>query len=317
MDTPSPPPNCVLFPQSSPNSSPSLYSSLPRHDTYDNNIPSQTNADIHLVPTRFRHRSDQSRVFTSPGSIPRKLSLPWFDRRNPSYASIETYNSEFTAVTESMLLKDEIFDATELYDQHSSPASASLRAPSVGASPIGEQRKHRTVERSFEPSEWPKVIIHIILCLVAYPILTIFVVIARNKTLFWSRLFVSVGCGAIGFALGLSLLSLARPFLEAATWAMIIHQSRINDTPGIRLSDLAAPSRDPTSAWPAFRLLWSRFMYRGTTRRERQNYDKRPWSLAILFFLLNVILAASLTFILGRIDNISTSISHSESYMYI
>ncbi|KAK0237132.1 hypothetical protein EDD85DRAFT_770802 [Armillaria nabsnona] len=207
-----------------------------------------------------------------------------------------------------MLFKDKIFDATELYDQYSSPTSASLRAPSVGASP--EQQKHHTFEKSFEASEWPKIIIHIILCLLAYPILTIFVVIARNKTLFWSRLFVSVGCGAIGFALGLSLLSLARPFLEAATWAMIIHQSRINDAPGIRLSDLAAPSRDPTSAWPAFQLLWSRFMYPGTTRRERQHYDKRPWSLAILFFLLNVILAASLTFIFGRIVNISTFVSH-------
>ncbi|KAK0237139.1 hypothetical protein EDD85DRAFT_771192 [Armillaria nabsnona] len=180
--------------------------------------------------------------------------------------------------------------------------------PSVGASP--EQQKPHTLEKSFEASEWPKIIIHVILCLVAYPILTIFVIIARNKTLFWSRLFVSVGCGAIGFALGLSLLSLARPFLEAATWAMIIHQSRISDAPGIRLSDLAAPSRDPTSAWPALQLLWSRFMYPGTARRERRYYDKRPWSLAILFFLLNVILAASLTFIFGRIVNISTFVSH-------
>ncbi|KAK0436703.1 hypothetical protein EV421DRAFT_1979647 [Armillaria borealis] len=309
MDTPSPPPNCVLFPQSSPNSSSSLYNSLPRHDTYDNNMPSRTNDVIHLVPKRFRRRSDQGRAFITPRS-PRKLSLPWFDGRHPSYASIESYNPDLTAVSESMLLKEEIFDATELYDQYSSPPSASLRAPSVGASPIDKQQMHHTVEKWFEALEWPKIIIHIILCLVAYPILTIFVVIARNKTLFWSRLFVSVGCGAIGFALGLSLLSLARPFLEAATWAMIIHQSRINDAPGIRLSDLAAPSRDPTSAWPALQLLWSRFMYLGTTRGERQHYDKRPWSLAILFFLLNVILAASLTFILGRIANISTSVSH-------
>ncbi|KAK0216238.1 hypothetical protein IW262DRAFT_1449725 [Armillaria fumosa] len=213
-----------------------------------------------------------------------------------------------------MLFKDEIFDPMELYDQHyPSPPSAdnaSLRAPSVDASPIGKQQKLHTVEKWFEASEWPKIIIHVIFCLVAYPILTIFVVIARNKTLFWNRLFVSVGCSAIGFVLGLSLLSLARPFLEAATWAMIIHQSHINDAPGVRLSDLAAPSRDPTSAWPALQLLWSRFMYPGTTRRERQHYDKRPWSLAILFFLLNVTLAASLPFILGRIVNISTSVSH-------
>ncbi len=221
MDTPSPPPNCVLFPQSSLKSGSSLYSSLPRHDTYDNNVPSRTNDDIHLVPNRFRRSSDRGRAFISPLS-PRKLSLPWFDRRHPSYASLESCSSDFTAVSESTLFEDEIFDATELYDQHySSPPSAdnaSLRAPSVGASSIGKQQKHHTVEKTrFEASEWPKIIIHVILCLVAYPILTLFVLIARNKTLFWSRLFVSVGCGAIGFALGLSLLSLARPFLEAAS----------------------------------------------------------------------------------------------------
>ncbi|KAK0237149.1 hypothetical protein EDD85DRAFT_599337 [Armillaria nabsnona] len=260
MDTPSLPPNCILFPESSRGSVPSLYRSLPCHDTFDNDNPSRTNDDIHLVPNRFRRCSDEARAFIS-SLRPRKLSLPWFSGRHPSYAPIEGY-------------------------------------------------KHHTVKTSFEASEWPKIIIHIILCLVAYPILTLFVLIARNKTLFWSPLFVSVSCGAIGFALGLSLLSLARPFLEAATWAMIIHQSRISDAPGFRLSDLAAPSRDPTSAWPALQLLWSRFMYPGTTRRERRHYDKRPWSLAILFFLLNAILAASLTFILGRIVNISTSASH-------
>ncbi|KAK0189510.1 hypothetical protein F5146DRAFT_628992 [Armillaria mellea] len=306
MDISSPPPNCVLFPQSSPNPS---SSSLP---TYDNNIPSPSRSsdDTHnnLVPNRFRRCSDQGHASVSPCS-PRILSLPW---RHPNYVSIDSYSSDFTAASESTLFKDETFDATELYEQHypRSPPSVSLRAPSVGASPISEQRKHHTLKKSFEAWEWPKVLIHVILCLAAYPILTIFVVIARNKTLFWSRLFVGVGCGTIGFVLGLSLLALARPFLEAATWAMIIHQSHINDAPGIRLSDLAAPSRDPTSAWPALQLLWSRFMYPGTTRRERQHYDKRPWSLAILFFLLNVNLAAALPFILGRIVNISTSVSH-------
>ncbi len=169
MDTPSlPPPNCVLFPESSRDSIPSLYRSLPRHDTFDNDIPGRTNDDIHLVPTRFGRCSDEGRAFISPLS-PGKLSLPWFGRRHPSYAPIEGY------------------------------------------------KKYHTVETSFEASERPKIIIHIILCLVAYPMLFLFVVIACNKTIFWSRFFVGVGCGAIGFALGLSLLSLARPFLEAAS----------------------------------------------------------------------------------------------------
>ncbi|KAK0205990.1 hypothetical protein DFS33DRAFT_1256607 [Desarmillaria ectypa] len=213
-----------------------------------------------------------------------------------------------------MLFKGETFDATDLYAQHFSfpdfAGNASLRAPSPGASPISGQQKLHTIKEGFEAPKWRKIIIHVILCLIAYPFLMAFVIVARNKTLFWSRFLVSIGCGVIGFALGLSLLSLGRPFLEAATWATIIHQSHINDAPGIRLRDLAAPSRDPTSTWPALQLLWSRFTYPGTVRRMRQKYDKRPWSLAIIFFLFNAILAASLSFIFGRIVNISTSVSH-------
>ncbi|PBK73185.1 hypothetical protein ARMSODRAFT_881019 [Armillaria solidipes] len=208
-----------------------------------------------------------------------------------------------------MLFKGGSFDPMELYAQpYASPDDPLLKEPSPDASPISGHQDLHGVEKNFEAPEWHKIIIHVILCLIAYPFLFLSVKIAQNRTLFWSRLIVSVGCGVIGFALGLSLLSLGRPFLEAATWATVIHQSNIKS--GIRLSDMAAASRDPTSAWPALRLLWSRFMYPGTARKMRQTYDKRPWSLAIIFFLLNVILAASLSFVFGRIVNIATSVSH-------
>ncbi|KAK0231351.1 hypothetical protein IW262DRAFT_1262876 [Armillaria fumosa] len=209
-----------------------------------------------------------------------------------------------------MLFKGGSFDPIELYEQtYPSPDVPLLKEPSLDTSPISGHQDLHPIEENFEPPEWYKMIIHVMLCLLAYPFLFASVRIAQNRTLFWSRLIVSVGCGIIGFALGLSLLSLGRPFFEAATWATVIHQSKTKQR-GIRLSDLAAASRDPTSAWPALRLLWSRFMYAGTARKMRQTYDKRPWSLAIIFFLLNVILAASLSFIFGRIVNIMTSVSH-------
>ena len=60
--------------------------------------------------------------------------------------------------------------------------------------------------------------IHVLMCVVAYPLLTITTVVAtKGKTLFWTRFVVGLGCGIVGFALGLSLLALGKAFLEAAS----------------------------------------------------------------------------------------------------
>lgn len=290
MDSPSPPSNCFVSSLSSPTLK-RWSNRLPRPDTYGNDLPDAPNDDIHLIPTRLRRYSGQYRSFISPSS-PRKLSLPWFDERRPSYASFESY-SDLPTTSESMLFKGGCFDPMELYAQpYPSPGDPLLKEPSPDASPIRGHQDLHDVEKNFEAPEWHKIIIHVILCLIAYPFLFLSVKIAQNKTLFWSRLIVSVGCGVVGFLLGLSLLSLGRPFLEAASaylcfvpplvqgrliiietaWATVIHQSDTNQC-GIRLSDLAAASRDPTSAWPALRLLWSRFMYPGTARKMRRTYE--------------------------------------------
>lgn len=308
MGSPSPPSNCFVSSLSSP-SLKRWSNSLPRPNAHGNGHPDAANDVIHLIPTCLGRYSGQYHSFISP-SRSRKLTLPWFDERRQSYASIENYNSGIPAASESMLFKGETFDPTELYEQtYPSSDVPLLKEPSPDTSPISGHQDLHPIEENFESPEWHKITIHVMLCLLAYPFLFMTVKIAQHRSLFWSRLIVSVGCGIVGFALGLSLLSLGRPFFEAATWATVIHQSKTKQC-GIRLSELAAASRDPTSAWPALRLLWSRFVYQGTARKMRQTYDKRPWSLAIIFFLLNVILAASLPFIFGRIINIITSVSH-------
>jgi len=140
----------------------------------------------------------------------------------------------------------------------------------------------------------------------------VFTVIARDRPLFWTRFFVGMGCGIVGFLLTLSLLQLGQKFLESAVWATVIHQSRVIDDPGIKLKDLVASTEDPTSPWVALRLLWDRYLYEGTSRQYRRGYDRRPWTLVILFFLLIVGVTASLSFVLGRIVEIDTTTVHQQ-----
>ncbi|KAG5645259.1 hypothetical protein DXG03_006561 [Asterophora parasitica] len=133
-------------------------------------------------------------------------------------------------------------------------------------------RKHPLFS-GFEAPKWKAILLHVGMCLAAYPSLLFIVLIAREKSLFWSRFIVGLGSGIIGVALGLSLLGLARRLLEAATWATVIHQSHVEDSPGVKLRDLAATSRDARSAWTGLRLLWDRMMYPGTSRRARAHYE--------------------------------------------
>ncbi|KAG5651681.1 hypothetical protein H0H81_007842 [Sphagnurus paluster] len=175
-------------------------------------------------------------------------------------------------------------------------------------------RKHPFAD-GFEAPRWPNILFHVALCLVAYPLLLIVTLIAREKPLFWTRFIVGLGCGIIGVSLALSLLKLAQAHLEATTWATIIHQSRVDESPGVKLRNLAAISQDPTSALSGLRLLWDRWMYHGTSQNAREHYDRRPWSIFVVLFLLLVAIAGSLTFVLGRLVDINTTVLHQlESY---
>ncbi|KAK1220247.1 hypothetical protein PQX77_016983 [Marasmius sp. AFHP31] len=167
--------------------------------------------------------------------------------------------------------------------------------------------------RGFEAPEWKKILLHVVLCAAAYPFLLLVVFIAQDRTIFWCRAIVGIGCGLVGVALGLSLVELAKSFLEAATWATLIHQSNVPyDAPGVRLRDLSSTVENGTTLWAALRLGWARYMYSGTARHARKAYDKRPWTLFIAFFLCTATLASILPFLLGRITDIQTKIVHDE-----
>ena len=53
-------------------------------------------------------------------------------------------------------------------------------------------------------------------------------------------------------------------------------------------------------------------LFRVKPSSDAPHFSKRPWTLAILFFLMTVIIAASLPFLLGRIVSIETEILVSE-----
>ncbi|KIY63410.1 hypothetical protein CYLTODRAFT_432999 [Cylindrobasidium torrendii FP15055 ss-10] len=253
----------------------------------------------------------------APPGLPEPQTRPnWRDHR-PSYLSLEsTDDKEDVKGFDPADLYDTLSyrNSTYTYNDTPQPTSSDPLAPKFPSSafpPSAPVPPHPIpFAQRFEYPHWKRILFHILLLALAYPFLLLFVVIARNRSLFWTRAIVAIGGGVLGFVLGLSLLSLAQPHLEAATWATIAHQSQVKDTPGIRLRDFAASSQDATSAWPAFRLLWTRAMYPGTNRRRRASYDARPWSLTVVFFLLCVAVAAMLPFILGRIVDITTTTEH-------
>ncbi|KAJ6543867.1 hypothetical protein B0H19DRAFT_1168706 [Mycena capillaripes] len=202
-----------------------------------------------------------------------------------------------------------------------SPAASEtdfLKTPLSALFPAGLPKAPRRhpFARNFESPEWLFILIHITFCILAYPALLVFVIIANHRTLFWSRLIVGAGCGAVGVALGLSLGRLSQRFLEATTWATLIHQSRVPSLPGIRMRDFAAGTESPTSIYAALCLLWNRIFYQGTARSARRHYDSRPWSLFVIFFLLLVTVSGSLPFILGRIVDINALIEHQWQQYY-
>ncbi|KAJ7590809.1 hypothetical protein C8J56DRAFT_1003458 [Mycena floridula] len=154
------------------------------------------------------------------------------------------------------------------------------------------QRKHPFSE-VFAPPEWSPILIHAAFCLLSLPVLLAAASLAQERSLFWTRTIVSAASGAVGLALGFSLIELGRRFIEAAAWATLIHQSRIPSAPGMILNDFVAITED-------------------------RIYDRKPWTLFILFFIILVSLANGISFILGRIISIETmNIKHEYSEILV
>jgi hypothetical protein len=83
------------------------------------------------------------------------------------------------------------------------------------------------LSKNFERPNYFLLFTHLILCGLAWPILYVFTLIARDKTLFWARLVVSMGGGIVGVSLGFTLLNLSKRFLEAASEHLNLHREPI------------------------------------------------------------------------------------------
>ncbi|QRW08984.1 transmembrane protein [Ceratobasidium sp. AG-Ba] len=68
-------------------------------------------------------------------------------------------------------------------------------------------------------------LLHALLCFGAFPLVFLVSRAASGMSLFWTRLIVGGLCGGVGLTLGVSLIDLSRRSMEAALWAIIIHES--------------------------------------------------------------------------------------------
>lgn len=121
--------------------------------------------------------------------------------------------------------------SVELYDPYAKPnhSTTALQplptkdffsppdTPLLGSGGGQRKTKKHPFSKKFEAPNWGKVLVHLVLSALAYPILFAFVLWADGRTIFVSRIIIGVGCGVIGVALGASLLGLAKYILEAVS----------------------------------------------------------------------------------------------------
>ncbi|CUA67079.1 hypothetical protein RSOLAG22IIIB_07165 [Rhizoctonia solani] len=157
----------------------------------------------------------------------------------------------------------------------------------------------------FEPIPVTRLIIHMILCFLSFPVVYLISRAASGLSLFWTRLIVGGLCGGVGLTLGVSLLDLSRRCIEAALWATIIHESMKGEVN----HELDYHTHNPLSPWSAILLLYKRYLKQLSSRNRkaiRRQEDRTPWWLCIVLFLVTATVAASLVFALGRVVDIYT-----------
>ncbi|CAE6419980.1 unnamed protein product [Rhizoctonia solani] len=157
----------------------------------------------------------------------------------------------------------------------------------------------------FEPVPVTRLLIHMILCFLSFPIVYLVSRAASGLSLFWTRLIVGGLCGGVGLTLGMSLLDLSRSCIEAALWATIIHESLKGEVG----HELDYHTHNPLSPWSAVLLLYKRYLKQLSSRNRkaiRRHDDRTPWWLCIVLFLVTATVAASLVFVLGRVVDIYT-----------
>ncbi|GAB1524245.1 hypothetical protein RhiTH_007398 [Rhizoctonia solani] len=157
----------------------------------------------------------------------------------------------------------------------------------------------------FEPIPVVRLLVHMILCFLSFPVIFLVARAASGMSLFWTRLIVGGLCGGVGLTLGISLLDLSRACIEAALWATIIHESMKGEVG----HELDYHTHNPLSPWSAILLLYRKYVKQLSSRNRkaiRRHDDRTPWWLCIVLFLVTATVAASLVFALGRVVDINT-----------
>jgi hypothetical protein len=175
-------------------------------------------------PEPKQPESDESQD-ESKGFIPRAVrSLSARGNNRPNTLTLPSYNS--SQKTGSYKLDEfgtpnsfKLADHKGPYTGYSTATEDNfVNTPSATLLPGGHPQPARQHPffSNFEPPPWWPLLIHLGLCIVAYPILLFFVFITSDRSLFWTRFIVGAGCGLTGYALGASLIHLGKNILEAA-----------------------------------------------------------------------------------------------------
>jgi hypothetical protein len=138
----------------------------------------------------------------------------------PSYRiGAHDYSLPPTADASRRLLDDEYYDPgpkPELEWSASGTPSPLQPVRRVSSLPSASRnREEGWWSRHFEPPEWRPLAVHTALCLIAYPVVSLLLPLARGS-IFWVRAYVSLGCSVVGLSIGFSLLALVRKWIEAA-----------------------------------------------------------------------------------------------------
>ncbi|KAG8682129.1 hypothetical protein FRC08_015168, partial [Ceratobasidium sp. 394] len=257
-------------------------------------------------------RSQSTLDLLSPRSIPESIFHSEYSpqpRRRPSFQDLSNsiyYNSSgilSTGTTED--LSPLLTPPTSRRSQYTATRLPTVPIPQTSS----EQPwvlQGRGFMSKFEPVPIKLLIIHTLLCFIAFPFVYLLCSVGSGRSLFLSRAIVGGVCGLTGLMLGYNLVQLSRRGMEAALWATIVHES-MRPEGGVTLEQLNNYVANPGSPGAAVSLLLRRiFRHTGAKRMHRGKYDKTPWTLIIIVFLFATAISACLVFIFARIVDIYT-----------
>ncbi|KAF9031325.1 hypothetical protein BJ165DRAFT_1599306 [Panaeolus papilionaceus] len=172
--------------------------------------------------------------------------------------------------------------------------------------------KHHPLSRAYEAPPVTLFFFHASLCLITYPVLSVTARYATSQTIFWARVVVGIGCNIMGFFLSITLVGIAGNLVEAAAWAVLIDQSMMKHgaQSGIRLKEFCFQVDEAKGIIGAFMLLYRCWR----DRKYKNSYSgHRFWAGYVILFAFSAMLAATVSFILGRAVDITAVTKRQES----